>query len=101
MEINLLIDETGRVASYSDGEIMSNNLQKITISIKGEEHEQLKQNKITYYINGNFIFIDTPLQIEEKKLKEIEEIKNQILVKKDQGGITTNDIINILDKLIN
>lgn len=101
MERYLLIDEKGRVASYSEGEIVSNKLQKILISIKGEDEEMLKKNQIVHFINNNFIFTETPTQIEERNLQEIEVLKEKITIDKDSEGIDINDVASILEKLIN
>lgn len=59
----------------------------------------IEQNYDLSIEDGVLILKPTDKQLQEQKALLLETAKKELLTKKEKGGITTNDVVNFLQKL--
>lgn len=88
-----------RVAMRSETQMSLNGFETLEYVPTQNELLLIEQNYDLSVEDGILILRPTDKQLQEQKALLLETAKKELLAKKEKGGITTNDVVDFLQKL--
>ena len=92
--------QDGKVASYSEGENVSDKFSQVELEVTQEQHEKMLKNYLLFIRNDELEFEKTPDILDEESVQKKKLLVNDIKSKIKDIPANQQEVINLLLDLI-